>query len=128
MLLSISPGQSADYEQAKIIALSQQAWDEVEPYEYCYEAGRTKGRSVGWTEGVAAGRSEGYQDGWTNGYDQGRRSVVAQLSERREGLMCEQQYAGDLPPNRRHYLRNAISVLTEIIQYFNPEPPPSTEA
>jgi hypothetical protein len=114
--------QAADNKQAEIAGLIREAWREVEPYEYGYQTGRTEGRSLGWSEGFGAGRSEGYQNGWDNGCAEGRRYVLSELSERREVLMQEQRYAVDLPPSRRRYLRDAISVLTEIIQYFAPGP------
>ncbi len=34
--------------------------------------------------------------------------------------MQEQRFADGLPPSRRRYLQNAVSVLTEIIQYYIP--------
>jgi flagellar biosynthesis/type III secretory pathway protein FliH len=119
--------QAADDKQVEIAGLIREAWDEVDPYEYGHQTGRTEGRSLGWSDGFGAGRSEGYQNGWDNGWAEGRRSLLSELSERREVLMREQQYAVDLPPSRRRYLRDAISVLTEIIQYFNPEPAPNSE-
>ena len=112
--------KAADDKQAEIAGLIREAWDEVDPYEYGHQTGRTEGRSLGWSEGFAAGRSEGYQSGWDNGCAEGRRCIVSDLFERREVLMREQRYAVDLPPSRRRYLRDAISVLTEVIHYFAP--------
>jgi len=119
--------QAADDKQAEIAGLIREAWDEVDPYEYGHQSGQTEGRSLGWSEGFGTGRSEGYQSGWDNGCAEGRRSVLSELSERREVLMREQRYAVDLPPSRRRYLRDAVSELTEIIRYFTPEPAPNSE-
>jgi hypothetical protein len=119
--------EAADHKQAEIADLIREAWDEVDPYEYGHQAGRTEGRSLGWSEGFGAGRSEGYQNGWDNGCVEGRRSVLSELSERREVLMQEQRYVVHLPPSRRRYLRDAISVLTEVIQYSSPAPAESSE-
>jgi hypothetical protein len=112
--------ETADAKQAEITGLIREAWDEVEPYDYGYETGRGEGRSLGWSEGFGAGRSEGYESGMDHGFADGRRSVLSELSERREVLMQEQHYAASLSPGRRRYLRNAISVLTELIQSFAP--------
>ena len=112
--------QQADDKQGEIFSLIREAWSEVEPYDCGYEDGRADGRSSGWSDGFGAGRSEGYQNGWDNGFAEGRRSFLSELSERREVLMQEQRYADGLPPSRRRYLRNAVSVLTEIIQCYTP--------
>lgn len=120
--------QAADDKQAEIAGLIREAWVEVEPYEYGHQTGRTEGRSLGWSEGFEAGRSEGYQSGWDNGCAEGRRCILSDLFERREVLMREQRCAVDLPPSRRRYLRDAISVLTDIIHYFAPGPPQNSES
>ena len=99
--------EAADAKQAEITGLIREAWDEVEPYNYGYETGRAEGRSSGWSEGFKAGRSEGYGSGMDHGFADGRRSVLSELSERREVLMQKQHYAANLPPGRRRYLRNA---------------------
>lgn len=115
--------QAADEKQAEVVKFIRRAWDEVDAYEHGYQSGRTEGHSQGWSEGFGAGRSEGYQYGRDDGHADGRRYILSELSARREVLMREQQYAVDLPPSRRRYLRVAVSVLTDIIQYFTPEPP-----
>ena len=116
--------QSADDKQAKFVSLIQQAWEDVDAYEYGHRAGEAEGRSQGWSDGYGAGRSEGYQHGWDNGSKEGRHSVLAKLSERREALMREQQHGGYLSPSRRRYLRVAMLELTEIIRSFSPETAP----
>lgn len=114
------PRQQAEDKQGEILSLIREAWAEVEPYDCGYETGCADGRSSGYSDGFGAGRSEGYRGGYDNGFTDGRRSVLSELSERREVLMQEQRFADGLPPSRRRYLQNAVSVLTEIIQYYIP--------
>jgi hypothetical protein len=94
--------------------------DEVDPYQYGYESGFATGRSEGRSEGFTEGRSQGYQDGLANGHVEARRNILVAVHQQRETLMREQVANIELGPSRRRYIRNAISVLTDIIQYLSP--------
>jgi hypothetical protein len=109
--------QAAEIKKAEITDLVHDAWQEVDPYEFGRQAGSTEGRAVGWAEGFAAGHSEGYQNGRDEGCSEGRRFILWRITEWRENLLREQCSAADLPPSRRRYLRDAISVLSEVIQF-----------
>jgi flagellar biosynthesis/type III secretory pathway protein FliH len=119
--------QEADEKKAEATEIIRAARDEIDPYEYGYESGQTAGRSQGWAEGFEAGRSEGYQNGRDNGHAEGMHQVLSELLHRRELLMREERNGVDPPPSRRRYLRAAVSVLSDIIQHFMPEPPPNSE-
>jgi len=116
----------AERRQADIVALMQEAWQEVDPYQCGLEEGAATGRSEGYdqgrSEGYNAGIEEGRSQGWGNGYREGKQSIISHLIERRENLMREQSYDDQSGPSRRRYRRNAIDILTEIIQCFLPRP------
>lgn len=116
--------EEAEKKQAEIIRVIQQAWDEFTPYDVGHEAGRVQGYAEGWAEAHAAGLRIGRE----NGRSEEREYVVGVLLQRRETLVNAQQSAGKLPPSRRRYLRDAISVLSDLIGELSSEPTPDPEA
>jgi len=122
--------EEAEKKQAEILRAIQQTWDEFTPYDVGHEAGRVRGHADGWSEGVEHGRSEGWSEARATGFRVGgenRRSeereyVLGVLLQRQGALINEQQSAGQLPPSRRRYLRDAISVLSDLIRELSPEP------
>jgi flagellar biosynthesis/type III secretory pathway protein FliH len=110
----------AQDKQSEIIAALQGAMEEVEPYEYGYQAGLGEGNTAGRSEGFTEGRSQGYQEGLADGQAEARRGILAAIYQRREAYVKEQAIDLSLPPSKRRYPRNAISVLTDIIQYIFP--------
>jgi hypothetical protein len=128
--------EEAEKKQAEIIKAVEEAWDGVTPYDVGHEAGRVRGYAEGWSEGLEHGRSEGWSEAHSagfriradNGRSEERQYVLWILFQRREALMNEQQPAGQLPPSRRRYLRDAISVLSDVIRELSPEPTPDSKA
>jgi len=120
------PREAADMKQAEIVAMIRQAWEEVEPYQHGFHTGYARGKVEGLSEGLEQGRTQGYQSGFETGRGQGhadgRRSILSPLIERRETMISEESNSAGQTPSQRRYRRNAISVLTDIIQNFSPEP------
>ncbi|HEX3952454.1 MAG TPA: hypothetical protein VHW90_02705 [Stellaceae bacterium] len=110
---------AAEERRAEIIASMQRAWDEIDPFDDGYKAGVAAGYWEGHRVGLEEGRSQGYQSGLDSGFRDGRQSVISHLLERRENFIMQQGYGEQLSPSKRRYLRNAISILTEVIQYFS---------
>jgi hypothetical protein len=136
--------EEAGKKQAEIIKAIQEAWDEFTPYDVGHEAGRVRGHAEGWSEGFEKGHSEGWSEGVEQGRSEGqsvgtrigeengrseeRQYVLGVLLQQRERLLNEQQSASQLPPSRRRYLRDAISVLSDLMRELTPEPTPDPEA
>jgi len=112
---------AAHEKKGEIVAVVRDAVDEVQPYECGHQAGFAAGRAEGRSEGFTEGRSQGYQDGLTNGHAEARRSILSAIYQRREAYLQEQEMDLGLPPSKRRYLRNATSVLTDLIQHRLPE-------
>jgi len=111
---------AAQEKKAEIIAAVREAAEEVDPYEYGYQAGFAEGKIEGRSEAFAAGRSQGLQEGWGNGHCATRQGILSAIYQRREAMMQEQALGNTLPLSRRRYLRNAITVLTDLIRDLSP--------
>jgi len=115
------PLNSARKKQTEISHLIKEAWVDLDPYDHGRRAGVEEGRSEGYSVGLTEGRSEGYSAGLTEGRSEGYRSIVSYAFEVREAYMRELADLTELSPSRRRFLRNAITVLTDIMARFSAE-------
>jgi flagellar biosynthesis/type III secretory pathway protein FliH len=106
----------------ELLSLMQQAWSEVEPYEFGYKAGQEAGKSQGYSEGFTVGTSEGYRSGRADGWTEGRNSVISYILSKREELIQKQVEAQFYAPAQRRYIRNAIELLSNVIHHLGSEP------
>jgi flagellar biosynthesis/type III secretory pathway protein FliH len=119
--------EAAQAERTKIVSAIKDAWAEVDAYDFGYEEGHAQAKTEVWSQANQQGHEEGYRVGFQNGeaagYREGRRSILSPLIERREALIAEQLNGGHKAPSQRRYLQISISLLTDIIRYFSPQPP-----
>jgi flagellar biosynthesis/type III secretory pathway protein FliH len=125
----------------------QLAYDELNPFDYGYQEGRTdghlegrasgfeEGRKGGYQEGYSNGCSEGFSQGYTEGYELGlcegrergsadeRAHILHQVSGMRDALVQEQRWGELVEPSRRRYLSHAIRALADVIRAFASEQP-----
>ena len=137
----------AEVVRQEFIDAIQLAYDELTPFGYGYEEGRTdghlqgrasgleEGRTDGYQEGYSIGRSEGYNQGQNDGYEHGlwegrsqasrdeRARILEQVSDMRDALVQEKRWGELVEPSRRRYLSDAVRALTDVIQALTPEPP-----
>lgn len=141
--------RDAETVRQELIDAIQLAYDEVNPFDYGYQEGRTdghtegrvsgleEGKTEGYQQGYSDGRSEGFNQGHSEGYDSGlwqgrdqgsadeRARVLGQITDMREALVREQRWGELVEPARRRYLGHAIRALTDVVQALTPELPRS---
>jgi hypothetical protein len=61
----------AEAVRQELIGAIQLAYQELSPFDYGYEEGRTDGHLEGRASGLEEGRTEGYQEGYSNGRSEG---------------------------------------------------------
>lgn len=94
----------------------REAVGEIDTYQQGHEDGYERGRSQGYEAGKADGYNTGYATGVARAQEAQDKRFLSQLYEFREELIKEQRSGAELPPNRRRYLRNSISAITDIIE------------
>lgn len=113
---------SARERQTEISHLMEEAWVELDPYDYGRRMGAAEGWAKGYSAGLTEGQSEGRRSGWASGYEECRRSILSHIFELREAYTRELARGHELSPNRRRFLRKAVALLTDIIERFSVEP------
>ncbi len=101
------------------------AHEEIGAYEAGLNEGEQRGHARGRQAGLKHGRDEGLSQGWQTGCDEGtateRSRIMNRLIEMREDLVLQEAQGNLLPPARRRYVRNGLTLLRDIIRWLAPD-------
>jgi hypothetical protein len=116
--------EAAEEMKATYLRLVEAAYEDVGAYSIGYDDGHTEGhesgRAAGYEQGSNDGYSRGRQDALASAHESTRAHVVQELSDMRDELLRKQIDAHASGPAQRRYIRNSISLLTDLIRRFSP--------